>query len=176
MKEESSGAGTVWFLRRLHSPGFPAFDGPKRSLEIFQRFHLRFDLKILKNLALLHTYMAHAVAFAAIRTTKTREHFAESSYTTQLRVQTMHNTRIVLPVASTIARAEICFGCWRDRPFLNRTHLVLIAHFSTARTWKAVGNTTGLRRSLHPRWRISLLQSLCRALGQTEASFTNSLY
>ena len=58
--------------------------------------------------------MAHAVAFAAkkkIRTTKTREHFAESSYTTQLRVQTMHNTRIVLPVASTIARAEICLGC-----------------------------------------------------------------
>ena len=32
--------------------------------------------------------MAHAVAFAAIRTTKTREHCAESSYTTQLRVQT----------------------------------------------------------------------------------------
>ena len=32
--------------------------------------------------------MAHAVAFAAIRTTKTREHFAEISYTTQLRVQT----------------------------------------------------------------------------------------
>jgi len=27
-------------------------------------------------------YMAHAVAFAAIRTTQTREHFAESSYTT----------------------------------------------------------------------------------------------
>jgi len=70
--------------------------------------------------------MAHAVAFAAIRTTKTREHFAESSYTTQLRVQTMqlHNTRIVLPVASTIARAEICLGCWRDHPFLNSTHLV----------------------------------------------------
>jgi len=30
---------------------------------------------------------------------------------------------------------------------------------------KAVGNTTGLRRRLHPRWRISLLQSLGRALG-----------
>ena len=70
------------------------------------------------------TYMAHAVAFAAIRMTKTQEHFAESSYTTQLRVQTMHNTWIVLPVASTIARAEICLGCWRDHPFLNRTHLV----------------------------------------------------
>ena len=74
--------------------------------------------------AFASTCMAHAVAFAAIRTTKTREHFAESSYTTQLRVQTMHNTRIVLPVASTIARAQICLGCWRDRPFLNRTHLV----------------------------------------------------
>ena len=35
---------------------------------------------------------------------------------------------------------------------------------------KAVGNTTGLRRRLHPHWRIFLLQSLCRALGQTEAS------
>jgi len=36
----------------------------------------------------------------------------------------LHNTRIVLPVAATIARAEICLGCWRDRPFLNRTCLV----------------------------------------------------
>ena len=35
---------------------------------------------------------------------------------------------------------------------------------------KAVGNTTKLQRRLHPHWRISLLQSLCRALGQTEAS------
>jgi len=35
---------------------------------------------------------------------------------------------------------------------------------------KAVGNTTGLRRRLHLHWRISLLQSLYRALGQTEAS------
>jgi len=35
-----------------------------------------------------------------------------------------YNTRIVLPVASTIARAEVCLRCWRDRPFLNRTHLV----------------------------------------------------
>ena len=116
-------------------------------------------------LGLLHG--PHAVAFAAIRTTKTREHFAESSYTTQLRVQTMHNTRIVLPVAPTIARAEICLGCWRDRPFLNRTHLVFRRGYSDG---KAVGNTTGLRRRLHPPWRISLLQSLCRALGQTEAS------
>jgi len=46
----------------------------------------------------------------------------------------------------------------------------------TLRLWrgysdgKAVGNTTGLRRRLHPHWRISLLQSLCRALSQTEAS------
>ena len=59
------------------------------------------------------------------------------------------------------ARAEICLGCWRDRPFLKRRG------YSGG---KAVGNTTGLRRRLHPHWRISLLQSLCRALGQTEAS------
>jgi len=73
---------------------------------------------------MMQPYMAHAVPLAAIRMTKTREHFTESSYTTQFRVQTMHNARIVLPVASTIARAEICLGCWRDHPFLNRTHLV----------------------------------------------------
>jgi len=60
--------------------------------------------------------MAHAVAFAAIRTTETREHFAESSYTTQLRVQTMHNTRIVLP-------GRDLFKVLKS-PFLNRTHLV----------------------------------------------------
>jgi len=36
---------------------------------------------------------------------------------------------------------------------------------------KAVGNTTGLRRRLHPHWRISRLQSLCRALGQTSSNF-----
>jgi len=35
---------------------------------------------------------------------------------------------------------------------------------------KAVGNMTGLRQRLDPHWRISLQQSLCRALGQTEAS------
>jgi len=54
---------------------------------------------------------------------------AESSYTTQLRVQaTTHthsnSTTIVLRVPSTIAGTEICLRCWRDRPFLNRTHLV----------------------------------------------------
>ena len=90
---------------------------------IMPRFVITLNL-VYKRLICYSTYMAHAVAFVAIRTTKTREHFAESSYTTQLRVQTMHNTRIVLPVASTIARAEIFLGCWRDLPFLNRTHFV----------------------------------------------------
>ena len=44
-----------------------------------------------------------------------------------------------------------------------------IAHFSTAHTW----SSTRLFRwegSRHPHWRTSLLQSLCRALGQTETS------
>jgi len=45
--------------------------------------------KVLHQTVLQHTYMAHAVVFAVIRMTKTREHFAESSYTTQLQVQTM---------------------------------------------------------------------------------------
>jgi len=35
---------------------------------------------------------------------------------------------------------------------------------------KARSNTTGLRRRLHPQRRVSLLQSLGRALDQTEAS------
>ena len=82
-----------------------------------------------------HIYMAHAVAFAAIITTKTREHFAESSYTTQLRVQTMHNTRIALPVAWTIAWAEICLGCWRDRPFSNRTNFVFDEVIPMVKQW-----------------------------------------
>ena len=36
---------------------------------------------------------------------------------------------------------------------------------------KARGSTTRLRRRLHPHCGVSLLQSLCRALGQTEASY-----
>jgi len=94
---------------------------------------------------------------------QTREHFAESSYTTQLRVQTMHNTRIVLPVASTIARAEI----WRDRPCLNRTHLVFdeVVPMGRQQATRPGSDEDCIRIE-----RISLLQSLCRALGQTEAS------
>ena len=121
----------------------------------------KLELESLSNNTI--TYTAHAVAFvfAAIRTTKTREHFADSSYTTQLRVQTMHKTRIALPVASTIV-----YGVEE------------IAHFSTAPTWSSTRlfrwegsrQHDRTRRRLHPHWRISLLQSLCRALGQTEAS------
>ena len=59
--------------------------------------------------------LVHAVAFRTNEKTRNCEY----------RQWTMDNTRIVLPVASTIARAEICLGCWRDCPFLNRTHLVL---------------------------------------------------
>ena len=101
------------------------------------------------NCKLATIYMAHAVAFAAIRTTKTREHKNCPSS------------------ASTIARAEICLGCWRESPISQPHTLGLRRGYSDG---KAVGNTTGLRRRLHPHWRIFLLQSLCRALGQTEAS------
>jgi len=39
------------------------------------------ELNQIKTYSNKSAYMAHAVTFAAIRTTKTREHFAESSYT-----------------------------------------------------------------------------------------------
>ena len=65
------------------------------------------------------------------------------------------------------ARVEICLGCWRGGPFLNCTHL---GHRRSCSDVKARGNTTGLRRISHPHWRVSLLQSSCRALGQIEAS------
>ena len=141
--------------------GFVSFN-PSRCITNF--FH---ELRLSLHWTWVWDIYIHAVAFAAIRTTKTREHFAGSSYTTQLRVQTMHNTRIVLPVASTIARAEICFRVLKRSPISQPHTLGLRRGYSDG---KAVGNTTGLRRSLHPHWRISLLQSLWRALGQTEAS------
>ena len=130
--------------------------------------YLIFSLKNCRYMTKIETFNTWPMPSLSRRSERRRHEniFAESSYTTQLRVQTMHNTRIVLPVASTFARAEICLGCWRDRPVLNT--LGLRRGYSDG---KAVGNTTGLRRRLHPHWRISLLQSLCRALGQTEASF-----
>jgi len=45
--------------------------------------------------------LVHAVAFRTNEKTRNCEY----------RQWTMDNTRIVLPVASTIARAEICLGC-----------------------------------------------------------------
>ena len=85
----------------------------KNALMRSDRWTVAFEMCLLLHVngLCLDTYTAHAVAFAAIRTTRTREHFAESSYKTQLRVQTMHNTRIVLPVASMIAQTVICLGC-----------------------------------------------------------------
>jgi len=55
--------------------------------------------------------MAHAVAFAAIRTAKTREHFAESSYTTQFASTDNAQHKNYPSSASTIAWAKICL-CW----------------------------------------------------------------
>jgi len=63
-----------------------------------------------------------------IWTAKTWEHvrkvFTQCNCENRITVASLHNTRIVLQVPSTIARAEICLGCWRDRPFLKCTHLV----------------------------------------------------
>jgi len=54
---------------------------------------------------------------------------------------------------------------WRDRPLLDRTHLVFDEVVPMVRQ-----EATRPDSDLHPHWRVSLLQSLCRALGQTEAS------
>jgi len=104
---------------------------------------------------------AHAVAFAA--TTKTREHFAESSYTSADNAQNKN-----CPSSGIDDRpGRDLFRMLKRSPISQPHTLGLRRGYSDG---KAVGNTTGLRRRLHPHWGISLLQSLCRALGQTEAS------
>jgi len=148
--------------------------------------------------------MAHVVAFAAIRTTKTREHFAVSSYTTQLLVQTIASAdnaqhkncpssgiddRPGRDLFKALKRSPISqahtHGLRRgysDGNGLRRGYSDgLRRGYSDGRLFrfpmgksysdgKAVGNTTGLTQRSHPHWRISLLQSLCWALGQTEES------
>ena len=99
--------------------------------------------------------MAHAVAFAAIRTTKTREHFAESSYTDSVTAQ--HKNCPSSGIDDRPGRDLFNLGCWRDRPFLNRTHLVFDEVIPISRQHDrtpsrqhdrtpTVGNTTGSRQ------------------------------
>ena len=74
------------------------------------------------------TYMAHAVAFATIRTAKTREHLRKvltqrnCKYKVTSNVPAQHRNCLYVP--STIDGVEICLGCRRDRPFFDHTHLV----------------------------------------------------
>ena len=82
-----------------------------------------------------------------------------------------NSTKIVLWVPSTIAGAEICFECWRDCP--SRPHALDLQQ--SCSDGKARGNTTKLQRRLHPHWRVSLLQSLCWVLGQTEVPISKVL-
>jgi len=58
-------------------------------------------------------------------------------------------------------------GCWRDRPFLNRTHLVFaeIIRMGSQEATRPDSDEDCIRIEEF------LLQSLCRAFGQTEASF-----
>ena len=72
--------------------------------------------------------MAHAVANATNWTAKTREHLrkvlTQCNCEYHFTAVQLHNAIIVLRVSSTIAWVNIFLGCWRDSPFLNRTHLV----------------------------------------------------
>ena len=114
--------------------------------------------------------MTHAVAFAAIRTTNDED------------TRTFCGKFLYNAVASTDnAQHKTCSSSGiDDRPGRDLFKVLKRSPNSQPHTLglrrgysdgKAVGNTTGLRRRLHPHWRISLLQSLCRALGQTEASY-----
>ena len=82
-----------------------------------------------------YIYMVHAVAFAAIRTTKTREHFSGKFLYNAIASTDNAQQKNCPSSASTIARAETCLGCWRD--------------FSIP-LGRQQANTIGLRRRLHP--------------------------
>jgi len=105
------------------------------------------------------TYMTHAVAFA----TKTflRNVLAQRNYeyctTQELSSSTFHD----FP-------GRDLFRVLKRSPISQLHALGLRWSCSDG---KARSNTTWLRRRLHPHCGVSLLQSLCRALGQTEASY-----
>jgi len=115
--------------------------------------------------------MAHAVANATNWTAKTPEHLrkvlTQCNCEYHFTAVQLHNAIIVLRVSSTIAWVNIFLGCWRDSPFLNRTHLVF------AEIIPMGGQEAPRPDSDEDCIRIGefLLQPLCRALGQTEASF-----
>ena len=66
--------------------------------------------------------MAHAVAFATIWKAKTREHLRKVLRQRNCEYKQQHNS--YPSNAFNDCRTEICLGCWWDRPFLDRTHLV----------------------------------------------------
>jgi len=78
--------------------------------------------------------MAHAVAFAAIRTTKTRENIAESSYATQLLVVAQH--KLVVPQHKNCPSSEI-----DHRPGRDLFRVLKIDRFSTAHTWSSTNSS-----------------------------------
>jgi len=112
-------------------------------------------------------YMAHTVTFAAIRTTKTREHFCgKFLYNASASTDNAQHKNCSSSGIDDRPGSEF-FRVLKRSPISQPHTLGLRRGYPDG---KAVSNTTGLRRRLHPHWRISLLQSLCRALGQTEAS------
>jgi len=119
-----------------------------------------------------HTCMAHVVAFATIRKAKTREHLRK--------VLTQRSCEYVV-TDNVIAQHKNCPSTATDdrpgrdlfrvlkRPPTSQPHALGLRR--SCSDGKTVGNTTGFRRRLQPHWIVSLLQSLCRTLGPTEASY-----
>jgi len=93
----------------------------------------------------------------------------------------LHNAICTSHCTHTVTAQQLSFECLRRSPGqrfdlfkvlkrspISRPHALGIRR--SCSDGKARGSTTGLRRRLHPYWKVSLLQSLYRALGQTEAS------
>jgi len=96
---------------------------------------------------------------------------AESSYTMQLRVP-VHSSATAQHKYCPSSAFDVRLGkhfvwCWRDSPFLNCTHLVFdeIIRMGSQEATRPDSDEDCIRIGEF------LLQWLCRALGQTEASF-----
>ena len=93
-------------------------------------------------------YMAHAVAFARMRTTKTREHFGKFLYNA---IASTDNTQHKNCLSSGIddRPSIVLFRVLKRSPISQPHTLGLRRGYFDG---KAVGNTTGFRRRLHLHW------------------------
>ena len=103
--------------------------------------------------------MTHAVAFATIRTAKTREHLRKVLTQRNCEHCAHSNNNSCASSAFDDLRDRDLFRVLKRSP-ISRPHAIGLRRRCS--DGKTRGNTTGLRRRLHSDWRISLLQSSWR--------------